>query len=68
MEKPLNVHHWGKKPKGSQTAASFKVLAVEHPRKKQTTLSHKPLQKKKNTKKPPVNHSAKNNGGNPVGK
>lgn len=34
LEKPLNVYHWGKNPKGSQTAASFKVLAVEHPRKK----------------------------------
>lgn len=35
----------GEKAKGSQTAASFKVLVVEHPRKKQITLSHKPLEK-----------------------
>lgn len=56
----------GKKTKGSQTAVSFKVLAVEHPRKKQITLSHKPLRKTK--KKSTTLQKKKNNGGNPVGK
>lgn len=54
----------GKKPKGSQTAVSFKVLAVEHPRKKKITLRHKPLERRNKI----GNHCAKNNGGNPTDK
>lgn len=68
MEKTLNVYQWGKKKqKAARQLYLSRSLQVEHPRKKQITLSHKPLRK---TKKK-VNHSAKkkkNNGGNPVGK
>lgn len=58
LEKQVNVRHWGGK-KGSQTAACFKVLAVEHPRKNKLPWGRS-LWKKKNKK---VKHSVKNHGG-----